>query len=328
MYNVPPDVAGFWLLFHETASIIGFAFRTVAGFMATVSIVYSIFSQDFSKTEALTTLKWVLLGEAIYAFSLLPAGLMTIPPFISRIYLPFFIETGIPCLIQSIIIPLVFTKLVIELNPKKPINGAIKWGLISATAYIFSVFWLNNTTNWIYTIMEKGWGYVIDYPLNMFSFLATTFGLLAFTLYSAYFSKKSFATQNIKKLRIRHLGAIVTISGLYFLGIYMMWIFFGSVGGWSTWYAWFLGHNMDLWIVSIPFVGLPLLLQNKNWLLYLIQGIGVVFLTVFVAAYLFALPSLGVLHQEPVFSLLLSVFGGILLLSICLSPFLLKLIKK
>ena len=46
------------------------------------------------------------------------------------------------------------------------------------------------------------------------------------------------------------------------------------------------------------------------------EGIGVVFVAVFLAAYLFALPSDGVLHAEPLFNLLLKIFGGAFLLCI------------
>jgi hypothetical protein len=44
----------------------------------------------------------------------------------------------------------------------------------------------------------------------------------------------------------------------------LTWIFFGRDQLWSEWFAWFLGHNMDLWIIAIPLVGLPLLYSEKN----------------------------------------------------------------
>jgi hypothetical protein len=43
-----------------------------------------------------------------------------------------------------------------------------------------------------------------------------------------------------------------------------MWVFFGSVGGWGAWYQWFLGHNLDLWVLSLPLVGVPLLFREKQ----------------------------------------------------------------
>ena len=36
---------------------------------------------------------------------------------------------------------------------------------------------------------------------------------------------------------------------MYFLWNYLTWIYFGGDAVWSTWYAWFLGHNLDLWML-------------------------------------------------------------------------------
>jgi hypothetical protein len=49
-------------------------------------------------------------------------------------------------------------------------------------------------------------------------------------------------------------------------------------------------------------------------LVLLTQGVGAVFFAVFWSAYFFALPSINVLSGEPIFKLLLSVFGGLFLL--------------
>jgi hypothetical protein len=176
--------------------------------------------------------------------------------------LGFVIETGIPCLMESIVIPVVLVKLFFELNPKKPASGAIKWGLISGTAYVF-VFWLNNTCNWIAAIMEKGMDYVLFYPANLLSFALTSVGLLALTVAAAYVSKKSIGTESLNKLNLRRIGALVIALGLYFDAIYLLFVFFGTVGGWGTWYAWFLGHNADLWVLSLPLVGVPLLFERQ-----------------------------------------------------------------
>jgi hypothetical protein len=82
-------------------------------------------------------------------------------------------------------------------------------------------------------------------------------------MYAAYFAKKSIGTGSLAKLNLRTVGVIVTLVGLYFGLHYVMWIFLGSVGGWGSWYAWILGHNLDLWAMSLPFVGLPLLFLRE-----------------------------------------------------------------
>jgi hypothetical protein len=228
----------------------------------------------------------------------------------------------------------VLAKLFFELNPQKPARGAIKWGLISGTVYLF-VFWLNNAGIWIGTVITKGIDYVSLYPLNLFSFAITTIGLLLLTLYVAYFSKKSFGEEILTKLNLKKIGIIIATLGLYLNGILLLWLFFGSVGGWSTWYSWFLGHGyVAMWFLSLPLVALPLLfsvhssnedmkrgsrggpllhLKRKqiNLFLFLVQGIGLIFFCVLSAAYILPIPSTSVLIGEPVFKPLLSIFGGL-----------------
>ncbi|HTY74886.1 MAG TPA: hypothetical protein VMD05_04890, partial [Candidatus Nanoarchaeia archaeon] len=57
-------------------------------------------------------------------------------------------------------------------------------------------------------------------------------------------------------------------------------------------------------------------MQGKliNRVVLLTQGIGAVFFAIFWAAYAFALPSNHVLHGEPIFKILLSIFGGLFVL--------------
>ena len=96
------------------------------------------------------------------------------------------------------------------------------------------------------------------------AFTATAIGLLAIGLYALYFSNKSFGAKAISELDVKGIGIFVTASGLYYVGVYAMWIVFGSVGGWSTWYAWFLGHNLELRAMSLPLIGVPLLFQKNQ----------------------------------------------------------------
>lgn len=56
---------------------------------------------------------------------------------------------------------------------------------------------------------------------------------------------------------------------------------------------------------------------NNRWLSYfqfVVQGVGAVFAAVFLAAYLFALPTSGVLHSVFVYHELLAVFGTLFLI--------------
>jgi hypothetical protein len=167
--------------------------------------------------------------------------------------------------VESIAVPVVLLKLVFELNLEKPAKGAVKWGLIAGAVYVF-VFWLDNTCNWIYVAMQedKGIGYLTAYPENLLSFGLTTVGLLAMGIYTAYFAKKSVGTETLAGLKLKTVGVIIVLVGSYFLWNYLTWIFFGTSQSWSAWYAWFLGHNMNLWALSLPLVGLPLLFAQRD----------------------------------------------------------------
>ena len=262
-------LTNFFVLVTDVPGCIGMASRAAAGLIALVAVLSYIFKKDFSKAEAFMALRLVVLFEAGYwFFSFFMSGVMGLyglfePSTALGATLLFTIENTLPCFLQSICLVAVLLKLFFGLNPNKPARGAIKWGLITGTFYIF-VFWLNNTGNWIAALMEKGTDYITLYPANLFSFLISTVGLLLLGVYAAYFTKKSIGTESWSKLNLQIIGAIVTIVGLYFGIHYMMYIFLGAVGGWGTWYAWMIGHNLDLWAMALPFIGLPLLFRMQT----------------------------------------------------------------
>jgi hypothetical protein len=259
----------FWILVTDVPGCIGIGFRAAAGFIALVTVLFYLVRRDLSKPEALMALRLVVLFEAGYwFFSFIMSGVwgftvFSIPSDAFGGPLLMTIENTIPSFVQSIGLAGILVKLFLELSPNKPAKNAIKWGLIAGTFYVF-VFWLNNTANWIAAIVEKGTDYVLLYPANMFSFLLTTVGLLLLALYAVFFSRKSIGVKSLADINIHTVGVIVTLVGLYFALHYFMWIFLGSVGGWGTWYAWMMGHNLDLWAMSLPIVGVPMLFFRKS----------------------------------------------------------------
>ncbi len=256
----------FWIELTDTAGVIGLGFRTVASLIAVITILFFIFRKDLSKSETMMSIRWIVLGEAVCFLSVFPVviwGLDILANFgLNELGLTFLVGSTIPVLFESVAIPIVLIKLFFSLNPNKPISNVIKWSLISGTVYIF-MFWLNNASAWIVAVMAQGIDYVTLYPANIFSFVLTTVGLLALGLYSAYFTKKSISEGQLEKIDLRKVGLIISSLGLYFLVIYVMWLVLGSVGGWSDWYAWFLGHNVELWVMTIPLVGVPLLFKKR-----------------------------------------------------------------
>ena len=251
----------------DISATIGLVFRFAASIVAFAGIILYFVKKGLQAQTTMKILKVVLVGEAIYWLGLLVSGVLPL------IYLRGFgnssilevlisiLTNEIPLLVESIAIPVALFKLAYELNPNKPAKGAIKWGLIAGAVFVLA-FWLTNTGLWIGTIQTKGVEYLTSNPENLLSFALTTIGMLALTVFTAYFAKKSIGTETLEKLKLKTVGAIIIALGLFFLWNYLTWIFFGRNEIWSTWYAWFLGHNMDLWLLSIPLVGLPLLFER------------------------------------------------------------------
>jgi hypothetical protein len=262
-------LASFWIFITDVSTAFGLVFRLIASFIAVAAIICYFAKKGLSAPTAFKVLKWILVLEAIYWVPLILSGVMGVLPVELAGFgtggeglhfsLVLLITTGIPCLVSSIAIPIALFKLASNLNPNKPAKNAIKWGLIAGTVYIF-VFWLSNAGMWITTLLSKGTEYVSAYPENLLSFILTIYGLPVLAIFTAYFRGKSMGTEALEKLELRTMGAIITALGLYFLWNYLTWIFFG---GWSEWYSWFLGHNLDLWMLSLPLVGLPLLFKRQ-----------------------------------------------------------------
>jgi hypothetical protein len=267
-----PGIFGFVIFVEDIGATIGLVFRFAASIIALVGVLYYFAKKGLPEQTARKILRVVLVFEAIYWLGLLPSGVMPL------IYLRDFVHTpliklltslfayDIPALVESTAIPIALFILAVKLSPKKPAKSAIKWGLITGTVYIF-VFWVVNTGIWIITIWGtrgKGLGYLTSYPEIQLSFASTVFGLLALGIFMAYFTKKSTGAETLATLNLKTLGALIIVLGFWFFWNYLTWIFFGRPELWSEWFAWFLGHNMDLWILAIPLVGLPILYLEKN----------------------------------------------------------------
>jgi hypothetical protein len=247
-----------WLVLQETGGTVGLGLRTAGGLIAVIACLFYLVKKDLSEPEALMALRLVVIFEASYwltfLFSISPRGFTDVSA---------LIENNLPIIVQATVLPIVLIILFFHLTPKRASTGGLKWGLISGIVYIL-VLWLNNAGNWIAAAMIKGMDYLTLYPANLFSFGLTVVGLLLLALYTAYFTKKTIAKQDITQLNLRTVGFIIAAFGLYFDIVYVMFLSLGAVGGWGMWYAWFTGHNLDLWLMALPFAGLPFLFQKKT----------------------------------------------------------------
>jgi hypothetical protein len=68
--------------------------------------------------------------------------------------------------------------------------------------------------------------------------------------------------------------------------------------------------------------------KQINAFLFVIQGVGAVFVGVFLAAYLAGLPTTAVFHSEPAFRIPLTVLGAVLLIMVLSASVLAVLSKK
>lgn len=264
----------FVVFIEDVTSAIGVACRLAASIIAFSGVILYFVKKGLSTQTTMKVLRLVLIGEAIYWLGLLASGLLplfstlgfvtwrvnghvsTLPVWISLLI------NELPLLIASIAVPVVLFKLSYELNPNKSAERAIKWGLIAGTVYIL-VFWVTNTALWVLTVMRQGMEYLTFYPQNLLSFVLTSICMFALTVFMACFAKNSVGAESVEKLNLKTIGVIITSLGLFYLWNYLSWIFFGSDEIWSNWYVWFLGNNLNLWLLSIPLVGLPLVFKQK-----------------------------------------------------------------
>ena len=257
------------ILVEDINATIGLVFRFAASIIALGAIVYYFVKKGLSAPSATKIFRWILVFEAIYWMGLIATGAYSVYGF-ARFFgvrsiasnLTSLTSSVIPTLVESIVLPIALFVTAYKLSPNKPMKGAMKWGLITGTIYVL-VFWLINGSIWVSTINQKGFEYLTTFPEHFLSFDLTRIGLFALLLFTAYFTKKSVGTETLEKLNLRAFGSIILALGLYFLWNYLTWIFFATDATWSNWYAWFLGHNMDLWLLSLPLVGLPLLFERK-----------------------------------------------------------------
>jgi len=204
---------------------------------------------------------------------------------------------------------------------------AIKWATLAGFFYVVAL-WLNNSGMWIITSLDEGWNYIFNTSQYLLSFTLTLVGLLALAVYAGYFAKKSKHAISVDTVSRGGIGVILTTLGTYFLWNYLTWIFFG---GWNNWYAWILGHNLDLWMLSLPLAGIPLLLYRHQFraakYLCALEAVGVVFVAIFLGAYLAGIPTTSVYHSEEVIRYALHGLGIVLLVLILVGIILARTIR-
>jgi hypothetical protein len=185
----------------------------------------------------------------------------------------FIFETAIPTLVEAIIMPLSLLKLKSKLkSPVQSQSEVTKWACITGLSYLI-VFWLTYLTQWIATFLQPvsyasvypgyGLAYVSNYPINMFTFIFTAVGLPLLMLFFVWSSLPAMRDSH-SKLDLRKTGITLTLLGIYFITIIAVFSIFGAVGGASIWIIFFMFNNPDLWCISLPVLGIALILTNRR----------------------------------------------------------------
>lgn len=271
----PQPISLYSIIFAESWGTVGLILRTAAGLAAIMVLISLLRGRESSRL--LKLINFALLLEAAYFLTFLPAAIypgliglfnikMTYVSSETTLWLLF--ETGIPCLVEATLLPAALLKLRSKIN-RKSYEEAVKWSCIVGTSYLL-MWWLNYSGQWfalfvqpegIFTVYAgHGLSYVLGYPLNMFSFLLTFIGLLFLTIFFALFSIHTIRDP-ARILDLKIVGATLTALGGYFiLNVLLHLIFKPFMGEYSIWNAFFMAHNVDLWCVTLPALGVPLML--------------------------------------------------------------------
>jgi hypothetical protein len=268
----------------EGAGTLGFIFRIGVVSLAILSLVTYLKKEEISKVMKLVNIALVL--ESLYFLCFIPSAILGFQTGLGLAgghSLPsgesgglwFFVETAIPTLTEAVIMPISLLKLRSKLTPDaKFSSGTFKWITVVGVCY-FIVFWLTYFTQWIATIIQPaslasdpsyaGYGvnYILQYPLNMFTFILTAVGLPLLTIFFIWSMRPSIQNPNAP-LDYRKLGATLTLLGGYFIIVIALFFMFGYVGGASIWIVFFIFNSADLWCVALPALGIPMMLLKKR----------------------------------------------------------------
>jgi hypothetical protein len=272
IYLVPDPLARLYLstTLSVTFLFTGLMTRTVAAVLAILT--FAIYYKKGWTPGVRKMVGAVITLEAVYLISIIPTA--WIGPDVGDFTL--IPEATIPSLFEAIFVPIPLIILAIRLRwPGKP-GTALRWACISGVMYIFAL-WVRFTGQWVATIIQPelyttffggfpahGIGYILNYPLNTLSFILTVVGLPLIAILLLVTSLPSI--RNIgARLDMRRIGLILTLLGGYFMVVFFILNALPEyVGGRSIAAMFFAGHNVDLWMLALPIVGVPLMLSEKK----------------------------------------------------------------
>jgi len=272
IYLVPDPFARLYLstTLSVTFLFTGLTARTMAAVLAIFA--FAIYYRKGWSPAVRKIVGAVITLEAAYLISIIPTA--WIGPDVGDFTL--IPEATIPSLFEAIFVPIPLIILAIRLRWLGKPGTAVRWACISGVMYIFAL-WVRFTGQWVATIIQPelyttffggfpahGIGYILNYPLNMLSFILTVVGLPLIAIFLLITSLPSI--RNIgARLDMHRIGLILTLLGGYFMVVFfMLYALPEYVGGRSIAGMFFMGHNVDLWMLALPIIGVPLMLLEKK----------------------------------------------------------------
>jgi hypothetical protein len=351
VYGVPDPLGK--LYFSTTLSLIflfvGMIARTIG---ASVAIFAAAGYYRRGWTQSVRrTLGAAIVLEAVYLISIIPTAWVG-PDVGDTVLIP---EATIPSLFEAIFVSIPLIIAAARLRWQGKAGTIARWACISGVLYIFAL-WIRFTGQWVATFIQTelyttffggfpahGISYVLNYPLNMFSFLLTAVGLPLLAIYLLAISWP--AIRNLgAHLDTRKIGLAITLLGAYFMvAFFMLYGLPGYVGEKAIWSSFFTGHNVDLWMLGLPILGVPLMLISEDQgtkgrfktfvilteltgAVFAFFAFGITMLTSSVASPGGSL--LSVLKAYPAFQLPLQLIGGLFIILILASLVLYTQVKQ
>jgi hypothetical protein len=339
IWAVPDPLAK--LYFSSTLSLVfmlvGLTLRAAGAALAIFTTVF-YFRDGWNETVR-RLLGVVIVFEAIYLVSMIPTALVG-PDVGDFVLVP---EASIPAIFEAIFVPIPLLITAARLKWQGKAGTALRWASISAVMYVFALF-VRFTGQWIAVFIQTqlyttffggfpshGISYILNYPLNMLSFLLTVAGLPLLAIFALLVSLPAIRHLGTP-LNLRGVGLSLTLLGAYFgIAYFALYALPDFVGGKSIWSSFFTGHNVDLWMFGLPALGIPLMLRLKNAKMWKATVSFVAlsqFLCVLFAVFAFGLTIrfssvhapggslLNVLGAQPVLRLPTSAIGGLFLLCV------------
>jgi hypothetical protein len=259
---------------------VGLILRAAAGIFALQAAYLYWRKKDTVQPQIRQKAGTALLLETGFFLAMIPSVIAAFAYNVSTEYLYYFDHTpgplllygtAIPCLAMVLTIPPLLLKLRAKITHDALTQEIIKWTSLTATAYLFVVFWFNYTMLWAAAMVpyphaqvQYGLNFLLE-PANLLSFTVTAIGLLLTATLALLFTLPAIKKQP-NKPNLTSIGAVITALGAYFV---FTTISYYLTGGYqahpSVWYE-VIGplHNPNLWCIASILLGIAIIAHSKT----------------------------------------------------------------